>query len=151
MTRADHYLVPIWWGIAWLLAAAVPQISHLGSFVGAACIMPFTYTFPPLLLLGYNAQNDAMLPGEDFNPQTGQVQRLDHGFKRLIRGFKRQFAWNSFYVIYALASIASAGLGIWASITAMHKHFAEGQCHWLHLCEPSWLDQHRAVALGSFS
>jgi hypothetical protein len=67
-----------------------------------------------------------MLPEEDFNPQTGQAQRLDHGFKRLIRGFKKQLWWNTFYVLYALASAAAAGLGIWASVTAMHKHFEEG-------------------------
>jgi len=68
-----------------------------------------------------------MLPDEDFNPQTGQVQRLDHGLKRLIRGFKKQLMWNSFYMIYATASVAAVGMGIWASVTAMHKHFTEGR------------------------
>jgi hypothetical protein len=41
-----------WWKcvreLAWVIAAAIPQISNLTSFVGAACILQFSYTFPPM-------------------------------------------------------------------------------------------------------
>ncbi|CAI7635188.1 hypothetical protein N7533_004642 [Penicillium manginii] len=117
-------LVPIYWGLAWIIAAAIPQISNLTSFVGAACILQFSYTFPPMLLVGYNVQKDAILPEEEYNPQTGEVNRVDSGIKRWIRGYKKKFVWNTFDVIYSLAALASAGLGIWASVTSMRESFA---------------------------
>ncbi|KAJ5811580.1 hypothetical protein N7474_007881 [Penicillium riverlandense] len=117
-------LVPIYWVLAWVVAAAIPQISNLTSFVGAACILQFSYTFPPLLRVGYSVQNDAILPGEVFDPHTGQALRVDSGWKRWARGFKKQFALNSFDVIYFLAALGTAGLGIWASVIGMHEDFA---------------------------
>jgi len=117
--------VPIYWALAWIIAAAIPQISNLTSFVGAACILQFSYTFPPMLLVGYNVQKDAMLPEEHFNPLTGKVNRVDSGIKRWIRGYKRKFVWNTFDVLYSLAALGAAGLGIWASVTAMHASFSE--------------------------
>ncbi|KAJ5098129.1 hypothetical protein N7532_005130 [Penicillium argentinense] len=117
-------LVPTYWCLAWVIAAAIPQISNLTSFVGAACILQFSYTFPPMLLVGYNVQRDAMLPEEEFNPHTGEAHRVDHGIKRWIRGYKKKFVWNTFDVIYSLAALATAGLGIWASVTAMHESFS---------------------------
>jgi hypothetical protein len=78
------------------------------------------------LLVGFNVQNDAMLPEEEFNPATGEVQRLDSGTKRWIRGYKKKFVWNTFDVIYSLGALSAAGLGIWASVTSMHKAFEGG-------------------------
>ena len=42
-TQADLPLVPIYWALAFIVAAAIPQIANLTSFVGAACILQFTY------------------------------------------------------------------------------------------------------------
>lgn len=42
--------VPIYWGGAFVIAAAVPQIANLTAFVGAACILQFSYTFPRTFL-----------------------------------------------------------------------------------------------------
>ncbi|CAI7577243.1 unnamed protein product [Penicillium discolor] len=120
-------LVPVYWTLAWIIGAAIPQISNLTSFVGAACILQFSYTFPPLLLVGFNVQNDAILPEEEFNSATGQVQRVDNGIKRLIRGYKKKFIWNTFDLIYSLAALSAAGLGIWASVTAMNADFKSGK------------------------
>jgi hypothetical protein len=78
-----------------------------------------------MLLVGYNVQKDAMLPEERFNPQTGQAERLDSGVKRWIRGYKKKFVWNTFDVIYSLAALSCAGLGIWASVIGMHNSFSE--------------------------
>jgi hypothetical protein len=117
-------LVPLYWGGAFIIAAAVPQIANLISFVGALCIMQFSYTFPPLLLVGYNCQKDAMLPEEAFDPRSGQAVRVDEGWTRWIRGYKKKWALNTFDILYFLAALATAGLGLWASITGMHKSFS---------------------------
>ncbi|CAI7632362.1 unnamed protein product [Penicillium glandicola] len=120
-------IAPAYWALAWVVAAAIPQISNLASFVGAACILQFSYTFPPMLLVGFNVQNDAILPEEGFNPITGQAQRVDNGIKRWIRGYKKKFIWNTFDVIYSLCALSAAGLGIWASVTSMNAAFKAGK------------------------
>jgi hypothetical protein len=64
-----------------------------------------------------------MLPEEDFDPRTGIANRVDHGWRRWMRGYKKKFALNTFDVIYSLAALATAGLGLYASGTAMHDTF----------------------------
>lgn len=49
-------LVPVYWALAFVIAAAVPQISYLSAFVGAACILQFSYTFPPILMVKYKSK-----------------------------------------------------------------------------------------------
>ncbi|EKG21088.1 Amino acid transporter transmembrane [Macrophomina phaseolina MS6] len=121
------FVVPIYWAVAFVISAAVPQISYLGAFVGAAMILQFSYTFPPLLALGFNCMKDAMLPGEGFDPSTGRVVRNDEGWKRLLRGYRKQFWMNSFNVIYFLGSAVTAILGIYASIYSMHQQYEEAK------------------------
>lgn len=75
------------------------------------------------MLVGYHVQKDAMLPEEQFDPRTGQAQRVDSGVKRWIRGYKKKMWWNTFDLTYSLAALSLAGLGIWASVTAMHETF----------------------------
>ncbi|KAF2451894.1 hypothetical protein P171DRAFT_515817 [Karstenula rhodostoma CBS 690.94] len=116
-------IVPIYWGLAFVVAAAVPQIANLVALVGALCIMQFQYTFPPLLKVGYNVQKDAMLPEETFDPATGQLQRADFGVKRWIRGYMKKPIWNTFDVLFGLAALATAGLGIWAAAINMKAQF----------------------------
>jgi hypothetical protein len=115
--------VPVYWGIAFIIAAAIPQISNLTSFVGAACIFQFSYTFPPLLMVGYRVKKDAMRPEEEFDPRTGQAKRVDNGFKRWARGFKKQLFLNTFDCLYGLAALGTACLGLWASGKGMHEAF----------------------------
>ena len=117
--------VPIYWALAFIIAAAIPQISNLTSFVGAACILQFSYTFPPMLIVGYNVQKDAMLPEEQFDPRTGQANRVDSGMTRWIRGYKKKLAINTFDVLYSIGALATAGLGIYASVTGMHDTFSQ--------------------------
>ncbi|KAK1823520.1 hypothetical protein LTR12_002149 [Friedmanniomyces endolithicus] len=106
-------IIPIYWGLAFVVAAAIPQIANLTSF-----------TFPPMLKVGFNCQNDAISEEEHFDPVSGQVQRRDEGWTRWMRGFKRQFAWNTFDSLYALCALGTAGLGLYASITGMATSFA---------------------------
>ncbi|KAF2637634.1 hypothetical protein P280DRAFT_500390 [Massarina eburnea CBS 473.64] len=116
-------LTPVYWSLAFVLAAAIPQIANLTAFIGAACILQFSYTFPPLLKVLYNIQKDAMLPEETFDPNTGQTQRVDSGIKRWVRGYTKKLFWNTFDLLYGLAALGTAGLGIWASSTSMREQF----------------------------
>ncbi|OAG09390.1 uncharacterized protein CC84DRAFT_1255453 [Paraphaeosphaeria sporulosa] len=116
-------IVPIYWGLAFVVAAAVPQIANLVALVGALCIMQFQYTFPPLLKVAYNVQKDAMLPEETFDPATGELQRADFGVKRWTRGYMKKPIWNTFDVLFGLAALATAGLGIWAAAINMKVQF----------------------------
>ncbi len=76
-------------------------------------------SFPPLFMVAYNCQKDAALPEEQFDPRTSQINRVDSGMKRWWRGFKKQFLMNTWDSLYFLASLATAILGLWASIGAM--------------------------------
>lgn len=116
--------MPVYWGAAFILAAAVPQVSNLSAFVGAACILQFTYTFPPLLMVGFNVQKDAILPDEEYNPETNEICRRDSGVKRWIRGYKQKIVLNTFDIIYFLGALTTAGLGIYTSTTAMNATFS---------------------------
>lgn len=120
-------LIPIYWALAFIVAAAIPQISNLSAFVGAACILQFSYTFPPILMVGYRSQKDAMLPGEGFDPATGQVIRQDSGFRRWMRGYMRNWHINTFDVLYFLGALCVAGLGIYSSCIGMHQAFSAGR------------------------
>lgn len=79
----------IYLGVAFVVSESIPRISVLSAFVGATCILQFKYTFPPILMLGFKAQRDAILPKETFDPRTGRVERMDYGFKRWMRGLKK--------------------------------------------------------------
>jgi len=120
------FFIPIYWGLAFIIAAAIPQIANLTAFVGAACILQFSYTFPPILKVGYNCQKDAMLPEEEFDPATGIARRVDGGMSRWIRGYRKKFWWNTFDVVYFLGALATAGLGIYAAVISMHQSFSTG-------------------------
>ncbi|KAK3669944.1 hypothetical protein LTR78_010195 [Recurvomyces mirabilis] len=121
-------LVPVYWGAAFVIAAAVPQVSNLGAFVGAATILQFSYTFPPILRVAFNTKKDAIRPeSEGFDPRTGEVIRLDSGFKRWMRGYLVQWHFNIFDTLYFLAALSVAGLGIYSSVISMHRNFEEGR------------------------
>lgn len=45
--------VPIYWTLAFVVGSAIPQVALFSAFVAAACIMQFTYTFPPILVRGH--------------------------------------------------------------------------------------------------
>jgi hypothetical protein len=106
-----------------VIAGAVPQVANLTAFVGAACILQFSYTFPPILKVGFNCQRDAMLAEEEFDPATGQVNRRDAGWTRWMRGYRKRMFINTFDTIYFVCALATAGLGIYASVLGMHATF----------------------------
>ncbi|KAI9683299.1 MAG: hypothetical protein M1822_006164 [Bathelium mastoideum] len=111
--------VPIYWALAFIVTLSIPQFSNFSALVGAACILQFTYTFPPILMLGFKAQLHAILPEEKFDPHTGRVERVDSGFKRWMRGLRKDFFLNTWDLVYFLGAVVTAILGIYSAIYSM--------------------------------
>lgn len=123
--------IPIYWALAFIIAAAIPNFSGLTSVVAAFCILHFTYTFPPLFAIAYWMKKFAVQEGEGFQPETGEVIRHDSGVRRLMRGFffpgwatSRFFYMSVFNIFYTLGALALAGLGAYASIVTLKNAFA---------------------------
>lgn len=114
--------VPIYWALAFIIAAAVPQISYLSAFVGAAMILQFSYTFPPALMIGMSVLKDSRAPDGGFDPTTGQVT-TEHNFARYWRGFKSRLFMNIFDVFYCLGALCTAALGLYASGLGMQQAY----------------------------
>ena len=121
-------IIPIYWSIAFIIGAAIPDFAGFTSIVSATCILQFTYTFPPFLHVAYNVRKNAIQPDEGFDPSTGEVTVHDSGLKRYIRGFfAKDWYLNVWNVLYFLGSLATAGLGIWAAVENLIAIYAEPQ------------------------
>lgn len=116
-------LVPAYWAIAFVVCAAIPQFSYISGLVGAVCILQFTYTFPAILAFGFQIQKDAMVPEENFDPNTRVYNRIDAGMKRWVRGFKVKWHLNTFNFIYFLGALVTAALGIYSSCLGLESAF----------------------------
>ena len=115
-------IVPIWWTIAFIIAAAIPDYFGFVSVISASTLLNLAYTLPPLFAVGYDVQKNAHREdeGEGFDPITGQVKRHGATVQRWMRGFLSggpvQVAQNVWHVIYFLASLSMCGLGMYAAI-----------------------------------
>jgi hypothetical protein len=113
-------IVPVWWSIAFVIAAAIPDYFGFVSVISASMLLNLTYSMPPFFALGYDIQKNAMQTGEGFDPITGVVTRSDKGLRRLIRGYLSggafQIGINIWHTIYFLASLSMCGLGMYAAI-----------------------------------
>lgn len=116
-------IVPVYWVVAFIIAAAIPQFSNLTALVAAVCILQFTYTFPPFFMLGFEIRQHAMQPGEGFDPATGRVTRFDSGFARFKRGFARQWYIKTFNVFYMLGAACCAVLGAYSAVKGIVASF----------------------------
>ncbi|KAI0846056.1 transmembrane amino acid transporter protein-domain-containing protein [Daldinia vernicosa] len=117
-------LIPLYWAIAFIIAAAVPQFSYIVGLVGALFILSFTYTFPAWLAIGYWVKKDAMIEGEErFDPATGTYNCVDHGWKRWRRGFMRKPFFNAFNIFYFLGALVTCALGCYSSIVSLRQAF----------------------------
>jgi hypothetical protein len=117
-------LVPIYWAIAFIIATAIPQFSYISGLVGALCILQMTYTFPPILMLGFDIKKGSILSTESFDPSTGVFNRQDHGIKRWARGFKANMGMNTWNILFALGAVVTAVLGIYSSVVSLIAGFA---------------------------
>ena len=116
-------LVPICWAFAFLICSAIPQFSYISGLVGAVCILQFTYTFPPILMLEIEIKKNNILSSEGFNTVTGTFRRSDNGIKRWTRGFLQNWHINAFNVFFALGAATTAVLGIYSSIVSLIAGF----------------------------
>ncbi|RDW89012.1 putative N amino acid transport system protein-1 [Coleophoma cylindrospora] len=116
-------LVPLYWAIAFIICAAIPQFSYISGLVGAVCILQFTYTFPAILAVGYQIQKDAILPSEQFDPVTRSTNYVDRGVKRWVRGFKVRWLLNTLNFLYFLGALTTAALGIYSSCLGLMSAF----------------------------
>jgi Transmembrane amino acid transporter protein len=117
-------LAPLYWCLAFVISAAIPQFSYVSGLVGAVCILQFTYTFPPILMLGYNIKKYAILQTEIFDVSRGTFTRSDGGIKRWTRGFMANWRINAFNVFFAMGAITTAVLGIYSSIVSLIAGFS---------------------------
>ena len=126
ITKRGKYLyatiVPVWWIIAFVIAASIPDYFGFVSVIAASTLMNLTYSIPPLIALGFDLQRNAIKfeQGEGFDPSTGAVKREGSTWARYRRGFLAggpvRVAQNSWHVIYFLASLAMSGLGMYAAV-----------------------------------
>ncbi|OAA56116.1 Transmembrane amino acid transporter family protein [Cordyceps fumosorosea ARSEF 2679] len=115
----------LFWGIAFVLAAAVPHLSFVTGFVGALLILTLTYTAPAVVSLAFRLQSDALAEGEaSFDPTTRRaVARVDAGWARYWRAYKKRPWLNSFNVLYAVGGLVTTGLGVYSSVNGLIAAF----------------------------
>lgn len=115
-------IVPVWWALAFVIAAAIPDYFGFVSVISASMLLNLTYTLPPLFALGYDIQRNAIQAdkGEGFNPATGEIFRSKSTIRRWTYGFFRggwfQVSINIWHIIYFLASLSMCGLGMYSAI-----------------------------------
>jgi hypothetical protein len=116
--------VPVYWALAFIVAAAIPQFSYISGLIGAFFVLSFSYTFPALMALGYWIHKDAMLEQEKFDPHTRTYNYVDVGFPRWRRGFMKRPLFNSFNLFYMLGGLTTTGLGVYSSIEGLIAAFS---------------------------
>ena len=110
-------IVPIWWSIAFLIAAAIPPYVYFVSVMSASTLLNLSYTIPPWIALGYDIKKHTL---GTFDPAIGRTSRDMTGLNRYIRGFWSggilQISINIWHLLYFLASLGLCGLGMYASV-----------------------------------
>jgi hypothetical protein len=119
-------LGPLYWIIAFLIAAAVPNLTGIVNFIGGLLSINFTYALPGAVYLGWSIQEGALLPGEEFDPTTGETAHQDSGIKRWTRGFMKRWYVNIPCLAYSLAALACSGMGTWAAVEGLIGIFGPG-------------------------
>ncbi|KAF8905255.1 transmembrane amino acid transporter protein-domain-containing protein [Gymnopilus junonius] len=111
-------LVCIYWVLAFIVGSAIPQVQSITGLIAAVAIMQFTYSFPPLLRLGYDVITDAMAGDKVHVPGTGTVARVDtwREWSRWKRGlFGGRVLFKLFNFILFLGGMVMACLGMWGA------------------------------------
>jgi len=120
-------LVFVYWTVAFIIGAAIPQIQTITGLIAAIAIMQFTYSFPPLLRVGYDVITDAMAEDKKFVPGNGTSGRIDtwSDRSRWMRGiFGGRFWFKLFNLIIGLGGLAMACLGMWGAGEQIKATFA---------------------------
>lgn len=144
----------IYYAFAFIVSSAIPQFSNISGFFAASLLLPFTYSFPPLLMIGFRMQKNALragLPQRDLASREWWMAAF--GFRKMadivsvdgnlstnyednhtpsipsFLNFGTSFkipsiALISFDTVLFLASLAAMGLGMWSCIEGMIESFA---------------------------
>ena len=151
-------IVPIWWTIAFVIAASIPDYFGFVAIISASMLLNLTYTLPPFFALGYDIQKNAMRTerGEGFNPTTGQTTRTETTVQRWTRGFMSggplAVAKNVWHVLYFLASLSMCGLGMYAAVVGKLPSLSQlVQCARSLLNPTGMIDAFKKDQLNSFS
>jgi len=118
--------IPTYWAIAFIVASAIPQITNISALVSSACILQFSYTFPPWMYVGFLSKKYAMLDGDGYDPTTGQTIRGDSGVSRFMRGFRKNLWVNTFNVLFCTGAACCAILGIYSAALGIKIQYATG-------------------------
>jgi len=121
-----YTLGPVYWVLAFVFAASVPNFQALVNVIGGLLSLNFTYSIPGFMYAAYKIQCGAVLPGEGFDPYTGVVTRHDNGFGRYWRGYKRTWMVSTLTIIFTMCGLAASGMGAWAGIEGMIAAFGPG-------------------------
>lgn len=134
-------LVIIYWGVAFIIGAAIPQVASLSSLVGAVCILNFSYTLPALFVFFLIVQDDAGSL-DKYDPLTGEVERYDtwksgERWKRafLLGGWKR-ICMKIFTFILFLCGLTLCGLGMYGAIESLIEAYSDNNAV-AFSCNPS--------------
>ncbi|KAJ7728928.1 transmembrane amino acid transporter protein-domain-containing protein [Mycena maculata] len=126
------FLVIIYWAVAFILGSAIPSVGSLTGLLAAMGFFHFTYTFPPLMMLGLDLQIDAAIADEPFTTPGVKPKQIDTWLQlsRWKRGFTaggpKRFYWKIANVLFLLASLATAGMGLWATGTDLKQALSAG-------------------------
>lgn len=120
--------VCIYWAVAFVFAAAIPNFSSLVSLIGAVCILQFSYTFPFIMQFGLDIQLGALAGDGEYDYVNKVTHRVDSwkNLSRWTRGYKQKWFANTCHIILFLASAATAALGIYASSMSLKEAFESG-------------------------
>ncbi|GJJ09159.1 hypothetical protein Clacol_003381 [Clathrus columnatus] len=119
-------MVISYWVLAFVIASSVPQFSNINGIVTALCVLQFTYTFPPILYVGFIIQRDAIQGQPEFTPgaNINELRRDTwRDLSRWRRGFAKRWWLNLFNIFLGLAGLALAGLGAFSSIEGIITTF----------------------------
>ncbi|KAJ7205342.1 transmembrane amino acid transporter protein-domain-containing protein [Mycena haematopus] len=125
-------LVIVYWSVAFILGSAIPSVGALTGLLAAMGFFHFTYTFPPLMMLGLDLQIDAAIADEPFQTpgvapkQIDTWRQLSRWKRAFVAGGRKRFYWKITNVLYLLASLATAGMGLWATGTDLKEALANG-------------------------
>ncbi|KAF9554688.1 hypothetical protein CPC08DRAFT_712698 [Agrocybe pediades] len=111
-------LVFFYWSLAFVVGSAIPQVQNITGLIAAIAIMQFTYSFPPVLRLGYDVITDAMAADKPYTPGNGAAGRIDtwRDWSRWKRGlFGGRVLFKLFNLIIFLGGLAMACLGMWGA------------------------------------
>ncbi|KLT42146.1 hypothetical protein CC85DRAFT_319078 [Cutaneotrichosporon oleaginosum] len=121
--------VLVYYCAAWALGSAIPNINDINVIVGAVCALQFTFTFPPLLLLGHWMQVDAAAGDVPWEPgMEPYSNRIDAwgNWSRWKRGMARWWFFKLLLLLQFLGSLTLAGLGIYSGVRTAKQSYRLG-------------------------